>query len=215
MKYLTLLFTSALVLSGCGQSAAPDPAQNSAAGTPQLSQTSATAKGFAIDDAYRKSAKEWGQMLYPAKTEEEVHQDVTTRNMHYLFVALLEMFPASAHRNEVEQFLNARFEMLELPAMRLISYEELQSTFGFNGVNDIYRWNNSFVALTPGGNVYVLDSSVNSPASAMTVGRSSIELPTPLCIGNLQVLRGTFQTKESGIEFSAGSAFLYPKPGGR
>jgi hypothetical protein len=211
MKYLTRLFTSVLLLSGCGQSAAPDQAQNSAGGTPLLSQSAATAKGFAIDDAYRMAAKEWGQMLYPGKTEEEVYLDVTMRNMHYLLVGFLEMFPASAHRNEVAQVLKARFEVLELPATRLISYEELKSTFGFNGVNDIYRWNNSFVALTPGGNVYVMDSSVNSPASAMTVGRSSIELPTPLCIGNLQVLRGTFQTKESGMEFSAGSAFIYPK----
>ena len=131
--------------------------------------------------------------------------------MHYIAVAFLDMFPNSEHHSEISS-LAKQFEVKEFTETRLISYNDLSVKFGFNGSNQIYRWDDSFVAIRPGENVFII--AAKSPEDAIPVGRNSVEIPTPICLGNLQVFRGTFQTKADGIEFHSGCAFIYPKKPG-
>jgi len=164
-----------------------------------------------ITDDYRQRVVAWCRdVLFKDKSEAEAYSILKKSPMHYTAVAFVELFPSSEHHDEVAHIAKEQFDVVEIREARLISYSDLKKLYGFDGQNYIYKWDNSVTALTSdNGSIFVLDVAVSSIESAIWVGTNSINIPTPVCIGNLQVLKGTFKTTSEGIKFDAGSAFVY------
>ncbi|MGD1064812.1 MAG: energy transducer TonB [Terracidiphilus sp.] len=192
MNHVKFVILSAVLFTALGPSNSHGQAKTDATQPPNQTRESAPApKRPKIDDAYRKAAREWGQKNFPpGQAEEEVYQDVKTENMHYRYVAFLEMFPSSAHLKEIEALLN-NFYVFTAPKRVVIPARDLLGKYHMGSDARVYQWSDS-----------KLVAVVNTPEGQMWTG--------PIRLGNLQFLSGGFIAREGGIELLAGTSFIYP-----
>ncbi|MFH0785865.1 MAG: hypothetical protein V2B20_28495 [Pseudomonadota bacterium] len=146
-----------------------------------------------ITDDYKVNVKSFAESrLYKGKTETEVYADVTKAEMHYLYVAFLEMYPKSQHEQNVKKALK-NFRLLEVPPDKpmVINFETLKGKYGFNGKKEIYYWGNGAGLI-----------EVDSAGKRIWKG--------PICFGNLQLLAGSFTGVGEELEFLPGTKLIYP-----
>ena len=201
MNHLTLVVLSAVLFTALDPSSSQGQAKTDATKpSNQERQSVPPPRRPQIDDAYRAGAKEFGQRaLYPNESEEEVYEDVKIRNMHFRYVAFIEMFPSSAHLKEIEG-LTKNFYVFTTPKRILVPFTVL---------SDKYRWKDGILSVDwwadPKPGVAVNIYQILSEASFGKVWTGKI------CFGNLQFLSGGFILRERGIELLAGTSFIYPE----
>ena len=192
MKSLVTFVLAAVILTGCGQSA---PQAQTAQKTNQAQNVANTpAKTTSLlptlDGDERASIKQFAtDTLYKGKTEEEIYSDVMTNDMHYLCIAFLEMFPASAKKTEVEKKLT-HFRQFLVPTNgpTVLTYQELKDRFNWDGKETVYRWASS------------MSGKVREGGKFLWFG--------PMCLGNLQ-FRGTWTFEQDGMHFPGGGKIIY------
>jgi TonB family protein len=189
---MKLVVLSAVFFIGLGPSNSQGQAKtNPAQPSNQARKSTPALNRPKIDDAYRTAARELGlKKLYPGQTEEEVYQDVKKQNMHYRYVAFLEMFPSSAHLKEIESLTN-NFYVLTTPKRVVISFRDLQGRYNMGSDARVYQWGEG-----------KLVAVVNTPYGQAWTG--------PFRLGNLQFLSGGFFEREGGIELLEDTSFIYP-----
>ena len=144
---------------------------------------------------YRSKVRSFAESnLYTGKSEAEVYADVIETRMHYRCVAFLEMFPRSVHARELQEALGT-FRVLEAPATSplVVSFSELKQKYGFDGVERVYYWAEGL--------------------GFMRVGSAGKQIwRGPICVGNLQLLRGGFTHEGDGLKLLPGTRLIYPAP---
>jgi len=150
---------------------------------------------LALDTDYKTSVKTFAEtQLYDGKSEDEVLSDVRDRNMHYLYVAFIEMFPTNSHVSEFRERLK-RFQLLESPGPDElhVSVRELCDEYGLRNAQDvrIYHWGKELGFMMVGG-------------GGKQVWRG------PICLNNLQLLDGGFYAAGDGFNLLPGTRIIYP-----
>jgi hypothetical protein len=194
MKLQSLVLLSSLTLAACGRTAAPDtPAAPPVAPIAQQSEIAApdvaSPNGLPMGKEYRDAVREWGRLYFANRSEAETFEVVKKNDMHYLYVAFLELYPRSAHRGEI-QGLMQRFSLFDTEERTTIPVADLKRKYNYDGDNGVYAWNNAFAA-----------SVVHDKANRVW--------PAPLCYGNLQFLTGGFIHRRSALELLPGTQFIY------
>ena len=168
---------------------------------------------------YRKRCLEWAsKYLYKGKSESAVYTDVKKRHMHYAYTGFLEMFPKTAHKAEIEKLMQG-FLLFSSPNDKnpIFSYTTLKEELNYNGVDSAYRWNDAFSGFFGKDNSYTLiANNVDSPERGVPFKKKlGLDYVGPvLCIGNLQLLVGTFTPmKNEQIELAA--KVIFPKKTGQ
>lgn len=165
-----------------------------------------------VGDDYRSKVKKWGrQNLYPGWSEERVYAVVKKRQMHYLYVAFLELFPQSSHRPEIEQLLS-QFSLETFPKNTVLTYKEMAQRFNFDANHVFYRWNGTLVVTLAGGSMYIMapDSFYTPESGAYGKDGNGPETTGSFCYGNLQILNGSVIGRGPAKEFTKGTSLIYP-----
>lgn len=183
--------TLALILMGCGPSSrGRDTGKVQQPVPAETIPRTAFPRHPDLTDEYRSEVKEWGQgTLFKGKTEEKVYKDVKKNNMHYLYVAFLEMFPNSSHRDEIQGRL-ANFYVFEAAQITSLSVKDLKEQFGYDEANTVYYW------------------SKHSLATIINTGQQQV-WSGPICLGNLQFIAGGFTVEDNAIGLLPGTRFIY------
>jgi hypothetical protein len=200
MRYLSLHVLLASSLVACGTAPAPEGPKTASATLAAPAAPAARARnapagdiavpgGLPMDQEYRRAIREWGQAYYAHRSEEEVYASVKREDMHFLYVAFLELFPGSLHRAEI-QGLMQHFALYDATGRTTLSIGDLKSKYGYDGDNGVYAWNNAF-----------------NPS--VVTDRSARIWPAPLCYGSLQFLTGGFVHRKTALELIPGTTFIY------
>lgn len=167
--------------------------------------TSWSIGGSDVDNEYREAVKSYAQKnTYKDMSEEEVYADVIFKNMHFQYVAFMEMFPNSKHNKEIIEKLKF-FNVFAPPQNELfIPLDILDSKYNFDGANEtgVYLWRENQLAM----------DSLNGIRFDHN-GHRIYKYVGPVCWGNLQFLDGGFAVKAKngvvGIELSPSTKILY------
>ena len=155
------------------------------------------------DPGYCKEVKEFAKSnIYFGMSEEAVYKDVVISNVHYKYIAFIELFPNSNYakeiRKKVSKFRAHSFSSDLNDSTKskkiFISTEVLKMKYGYNGVRKIFKWDNSM--------------------SGSMIGYDGIQVFFGhICLGNLQLLSGEFsptiKNEKEGFLFQKGSKILY------
>jgi len=136
------------------------------------------------------------EKVFKDKTDEVAYSYAKEQNMHYLYVAFLDLFPQSKYASEISK-RTEHFGILSVPdgGSKFFSDKELKEKYNFNGVMEMYRW---------GGGL-----------SAMEITESGSSLITGhMCLGNLQLFSGGFSAEVingvEGLKLLPGTKIIYP-----
>lgn len=131
---------------------------------------------------------------YTGRGEEDVLRDVYRTDMHYAYLAFVQLFPNSARAAEVRARMGSfrQFKATRAGSSDLvISHRELKDRFNWNGKTSLYQYAN-FMA-----------GQVRIPETGRLVYFG------PLVLGNLQ-LRGTWRFLGDGLHVETGVTIVFP-----
>lgn len=147
---------------------------------------------LAADPEYRAAVKESDAGLFEGSSEDEAYATAKKFDVHYLYVAFLELYPESAHRADVESHLS-KFRLFKAGGKQILSEEDMREMcWPRSGLMSHWRADNSLAGMAAGG----------SPAyfGPMLIWSES---------GSIQMIAGGFTGTPQGYEFAQGAQFVY------
>jgi hypothetical protein len=149
-------------------------------------------KKLAAEADYRAAAIDSGAALLRDSSEDEAYATAVEFDVHYIYMAFLELYPKSARRADIKARLG-RFRLFKAAGKQVLSDEDLRAMcWPTAGRMMLWRADNSLAGVMTGG----------SPAY---FGNMLILSDT----GSIQMISGGFIDTPQGYEFERGARFIY------
>jgi hypothetical protein len=182
-----------------------------------------------FDEVYRRECTEWGRKFLFRDADEEVAFTLATKlNMHFAYLAFIEIYPQSKHAASAKTSLSEfrtysptirSYRTGDVPD-RVLTNETLKLTYGFNGNPCVYRCNNLLAVYSPSEDGARRDDyAVSLKCIDEVTGVRPTHLETGfvtaasgICYGNIQMVGMGFHLVKGGIRLNPYTYIIYRTP---